>query len=82
MPLSKIACWSRYTSSPFSACTVHKAPSSRARVKLFTSTSSSHMIAFLYAMKCLKLFTPCSAQSVPMSAFTLSSHQVMATWKL
>ena len=35
------------TSSPFSACTVGNAPSSRARLKLFTSTSSSAMIAFL-----------------------------------
>jgi len=35
------------TSSPFSACTVGSAPSSSARLKLFTSTSSSAMIAFL-----------------------------------
>jgi hypothetical protein len=39
------------------------------------------MMAFLYAMKCLKLLTPCSFVSAPMSACTVSSHQVIATWK-
>jgi hypothetical protein len=57
------------------------APSDNASEKLCTSVSSSHMMAFLYAMKCLKLLTPCSRTSVPMSSRTVSSHQVMATWK-
>ena len=59
----------------------HGAQFQRAR-KLFIRISSSAMMAFLYAMKCLKLFTPCSRTSVPMSACTLSSHQVTATWKV
>jgi hypothetical protein len=80
-PAATSWCWSRNTSSPFSACTVGSAPSSRQRENEFTSVSSSHMMAFLYAMKCLKLCTPCSCASVPMSACTLSSHQVTATWK-
>ena len=80
-PRSYISFCSRNTSSPFSACTVGIAPSSLHRAKEFTSVSSSHMIAFLYAMKCLNEFTPCSLVSVPMSSDTLSSHHVTATWK-
>ena len=46
-PILATSCCSRYTSSPFSACTVGMAPSSNARLKLFTRVSSSHMMAFL-----------------------------------
>ena len=45
IPIPKISSCSRATSSPFSACTVHSAPRSRARVKLFTRISSSAMMA-------------------------------------
>ncbi len=79
IPRASSAFCSWNTSSPFSACTVGSAPSSSERVKLFTRISSSAMIAFLYAMKCLKLDTPCSRTSVPMSRCTLSSHHVTAT---
>jgi len=79
MPLAFISCCRRKTSSPFSAWTVGIAPSSSARRKLFTSVSSSAMMAFLYAMKCLKLLTPSSCTRVPMSARTDSSHHVIAT---
>jgi len=47
MPILATSFCSRKTSSPFSACTVGMAPNSRARLKLFTRVSSSHMMAFL-----------------------------------
>jgi hypothetical protein len=68
MPRSKISFCRRKTSSPFSACTVQSAPSSRARMKDETRISSSAMIAPLYAMKCLNELTPWSFTSVPMSS--------------
>ena len=80
-PRSYISFCSRNTSSPFSACTVGIAPSSLHRANELTRVSSSHMIAFLYAMKCLNELTPCSRVRVPMSACTVSSHHVTATWK-
>ena len=72
----------RNTRSPFSACTMQMAPRSRACVKLAISVASSTMMAFLYAMKCLKLFTPCSWQSMAISFATCSPHHVTAMWKL
>ncbi len=48
-------------------------------LKLAIRISSSTMIAFLYAMKCLKELTPCSCTSLPISSLTESSHHVTAT---
>src|SRR3546814_1895109 len=60
MPCFSSSCCRWNTSSPFSACTVQMAPSSRARRKLFTSRSEEHtselqsLMRISYAVFCLK----------------------------
>ena len=77
--LGRSFCCRWKTSSPFSACTVGTAPSSRQRSKLATRVSSAAMMAFLYH-EVFEAVHPSCHQLAHFRA-TSSLHQVMATWK-